>query len=682
MTKPAFEPIAVVGRACLLPGATTPEQLWQLVLEGRDVIGPAPEGRWGVAREKILAAAGASASDRAWSDRGGYVESFASVFDPEGFDGLTAAQVLALDPLFQWLLHTTREALRDAGGAHGRVGAVFGNLSFPSASMAAFAEAVWSDREARPDARNRFSSGLPALILEKALALEAGAFALDAACASSLYAIKSACDRLHDGRADLVLAGAVNCADDLFIHVGFTALGALSPSGRSRPFHAGADGLVPAEGAAFVALKRLADAERDGNTIHAVLRGVGLSNDGRGKGFLVPSEEGQTRAIRAAYEAASLSPSDISLLECHATGTTIGDATELRSLGNVFTGAAAALPIGSLKSNMGHLITAAGTAALIKVIEAMRAGVRPPTLHVETPTADLAGTPFRLLTAAEPWDVADGATRRAGISAFGFGGNNAHLLVEQYDNRKSGTGTSARETAVAPEPLAIVAIGVVAAGCRNVEEFATALRDRRSQLQLRDDGCFEGRAGQLVLDVAALGVPPSDLRQTLAQQLLMLGAAREAVANLESCTRLEQTGGALPRAGDRDGVLPRERSGVFVGMGVDAEVARYGMRWRNTSGDSADGVVGALTSAGVIGTMPNMTANRINRLFDLGGASCTVSAEERSGLVALEMAARALRLGELDAATMQDRLDHADIFVSAAIYEPFGLAVLEAAQAR
>ena len=155
-------------------------------------------------------------------------------------------------------------------------------------------------------------SGLPAHLLAQALGLGGECFALDAACASSLYAIALACDALHDRRADRMLAGAVNCADDLFIHVGFTALGALSPTGRSRPFHADADGLVPGEGAAFVALERLADARAAGRKILGVIRGVGLSNDGRGRGMLAPSSEGQQRAIARAYEVAGVTPSEVS----------------------------------------------------------------------------------------------------------------------------------------------------------------------------------------------------------------------------------------------------------------------------------------------------------------------------------------------------------------------------------
>ena len=635
----AFEAIAIVGRACVLPGALTPDELWDLVVSGRDVVASAPDGRWRVARERILASIGEGAADHAWNDRGGYVdaEAFTRGFDPDGF-ALPADEVLRFDPLFQWILHTAREALRDAShsGDNTRVGAVFGNLSFPSASMSRFAESVWGaqdDTAAAADPRNRFNSGLPALVLEQALELGAGSFALDAACASSLYAIKTACDWLHDDRADLVLAGAVSCSDDLFIHVGFTALSALSQTGRSRPFNAAADGLVPAEGAALVALKRLADAERDGDRILGVIRGVGLSNDGRGRGFLVPSQEGQVRAIRSAYEISGLSGKDISLLECHATGTVLGDATEIASIREAFGDLSEPLPVGSLKSNMGHLITTAGAAALIKVIESMRAETRPPTLHVEDPAPSLDGAPLRVLAEAESWPSPPGDLRRAGISAFGFGGNNAHLIVEEYLAADPKRAARDRDTSARSEPVALVGIGVVAAGCRDREAFREVLFDAESKLRPGPDGSLEGRVDDYLVDVAAAGIPPNDLRQTLAQQMLVLDAGAQAAGEV--------------------GSLPRERTSVYVGMGTDAEIARYGARWRAEEGAAtgdADAYIDVLESAGVIGTMPNIPANRLNRLLDLAGPSCSISAEERSGLEALDLAARALREGELDAA--------------------------------
>src|SRR5262249_22990970 len=179
--------------------------------------------------------------------------------------------------------------------------------------------------------------------------------------------------------------------------------GAMSRSGRSRPFHQDADGLVPAEGAGFVVLQRLGDAIAQRRTILGVIRGVGLSNDGRGRGLMAPSEEGQERAMRRAYAAAELMPADVGYVECHATGTPIGDATELRSMARVFDGRRG-VPIGSLKSNIGHLFTASGIAALLKVVASFDSGRLAPTLHVDRPLDILQSTPFRLVDEPEAWN--------------------------------------------------------------------------------------------------------------------------------------------------------------------------------------------------------------------------------------------------------------------------------------
>jgi 3-oxoacyl-(acyl-carrier-protein) synthase/3-hydroxymyristoyl/3-hydroxydecanoyl-(acyl carrier protein) dehydratase/1-acyl-sn-glycerol-3-phosphate acyltransferase len=643
----SFAPIAIVGQGCVLPGALSPDELWKLVVQARVVIGPAPAGRWGIDPALVLAKDAKETRDRTLHDRGGYVQGFDKVFDAQGF-AVPADEIAPLDPLFHWLLYAGREALRDVRyrGDKARAGAVVGNLSYPSSLLSHFAERFWLeqlldkqafDRLALPpvDPRNRFMSGLPAHFLAQALGLGGVAFALDAACASSIYAIKLACDFLHDGRADLMLAGAVNRADDLFIHQGFTALGALSPSGRSRPFHAEADGLIPAEGAALVALRRLEDARRDGDHILGVIRGIGLGNDGRGRGLLVPSQEGQVRALRAAYAAAELSPSDVSLVECHATGTSVGDAVEIRALAELCTGRSEPLPIGSLKANLGHLITGAGAAGLLKVLGAFRAGVRPPTPSLDKITPILDGTPLRILCAAEPWN--DPFPRRAAVSAFGFGGNNAHLIVEEPSAKVPRPHSKA--VAVSPR-VGIIAIGARVGNGKSVADFAEALFTGSSQLKGNS-----APADQVSLALAGLRFPPKDLEETLPQQLMVLAAAREAVEQVTS-------------------TLPRERTSVIVGMQCDAEIARHGARWRvsgwaETLGASPDwmaaardGFVPLLGAAGVIGAMPNIVSNRLNSQFDFCGPSLSVSSEELSGIRAMQIACRALQQGEIDAAVV------------------------------
>ena len=636
-----FPPIAIIGQSCVVPGALHPGALWDKILSGEDLLSSPPENHWRLSPDSMLKPTPESGLDRIVSDRGGYVRDFE--FDPEGF-ALPAEELIPLDPLFHWVLFGVRKALREAGHdcskTAERVGLILGNLGYPSASLTRFAEAVWLDG-IRPDPRNRFHLGLPPELAARALNLGLSGFSLDAACASSLYAIKLACDRLHDGNADLMVAGGVNRADDLYLHAGFTALKALSPTGQSLPFHRRADGLVPAEGAAFIVLKRLEDAVTAGDAIHGVIRGIGLSNDGRSAGLLAPAEEGQIRAMRSAYEMSGLTPDDISLVECHATGTPIGDAIEIRSMNAVFH-QNEGMAIGSLKSNLGHLITASSAAGLLKLLAAIRAGVLPPMRNSEEPVELLSSSRFRLLAEAEPWSAP--GPRRAALSGFGFGGNNAHLILEQWSGERSRTKLPAPKQPIR-SPIGVFGIGVVAADCEDTEDFVRAIFSGRSRIRDLGAGRRGGAAASITLSLSETRFPPRDLEQTLGQQLLVLNAAQEAVAEA--------------------GEMIRERTGVFIGMECDPEVGRYGTRWRMAElmrargiTPSAEWLAGLQSSicpslggpAAVVGAMPNMPANRLNSQFDLGGLGFSIGAGPRSGAVALELAIRALWAGEIDAA--------------------------------
>ncbi|MGD0124759.1 MAG: beta-ketoacyl synthase N-terminal-like domain-containing protein [Terriglobia bacterium] len=618
-----FDPIAIVGRACLLPGAHTPEELWRVVTEKRIVLHPVPDSHWRADRGRMLSS-GACATDV-----GGIVEGFESIWDPTCFP-VDSVLLADLDPLVHWALHTGREALLDAGiadPAAQRIGVVSGNLAYPAEGLVDFAQAVYLPEAAtkKRGPMNRFSSGFPVHLMCRALGLTAGGYALDAACASSLYAIKLASDWLHSGRADVMLAGALNRCDGLIIHSGFTALRALSPSGQSRPFHRHADGLVPAEGAAFLVLKRLRDAVAANDRILAVIRGIGLSNDGRSGGVLSPSSEGQIRAMEAAYAQSGMEPADISFVECHATGTAVGDATEVRSMASVFAGARD-LPIGSLKSNIGHSITVSGAAGLIRVIEAMRAGVRPATAG-DGPLIDaLDGTPFRVLREHEPWQTS--GIRRAAVSSFGFGGNNAHLLVEQYDPDTHYVAPSATPR----EQVAVVALAVQAADGGGTEDFISDF--------LIGNRPVGHRAERIRLPSEGLVFPPRDLARALAQQTAVLSVAGEALSEA-----------ALPHL---------ERTAVLIGMQCDAEATRPVIRLAlpdllPPGMDVTDHEIAfdePMDAARVVGCMPNMIADRVNRQFSIGGPGFSVAAEELSGIRALEIAIEQLSTLQVDAAVV------------------------------
>ncbi|WP_058043552.1 type I polyketide synthase [Streptomyces roseifaciens] len=639
----AFEPIAVVGRGCVLPDAHSPEAFWQNVLDRRVSLGPVPQDRWGL--PSGARPTSPDGSGRADHGVGGFVHGFEDVFDPAAYT-LGRAEAGSLDPLFRWVLHAGRRALAEAGhpaAVPSRAGLVLGNLSYPSTAAARHTEHVWLAQQEppvrdallaslppRPHAFNRFSSGLPALLAARALGLEGGAYALDAACATSLYAVKLACDRLQDGAADLMVAGAVSRCDPLLIQGGFTVMGVRSPTGRSRPFHREADGLVPAEGAVMFALMRLGDALAQDRQVLAVVRGVGLGNDGRASGLIAPDAAGQERAMRAAYASAGVPPESVGLLECHATGTIVGDAVEVRSAGRVFA-AHRGLPAGSVKANVGHLLTAAGGASLLKAIAALGAGVLPACPHDGTPTT-LEGQPIRFLTEHETWS----GRRRAAVSAFGFGGSNAHLVLDAGDTHDTPFPFPASAPRPAGVPLAVVALAARVGGNGGTEDLVVALCTGRPVREPR---------GSVGIALQGLRFPPVDLREALPQQLLVLDAAREAARGVS---------------------LPSARTAVVVGAGVDPQVGRHVARRRiediwQCAGlplppGAAPGLQDAFTppgtAAGALGAMMNIVANRINSQLDLTGPGLTVSAEEDSGTTALALAARFLRADEADAAVV------------------------------
>ena len=463
-----MEKIAIVGLSCLFPDAETPQEYWRNLIEQKDSRSAATADQMGVEADTFFAPK-KGMLDKYYCLNGGYVRDFE--LDAEGFR-LPAEKIRGMDDLFQWVLYVAREALRDAGvlrnftaesaedaesGVLGRTGVVLGNLSFPTqrshelfaplyreALEGAVSEVLGHEfvlpvlRLEDADVDNLKIAGYPAAFVSKALGLGGANFALDAACASSLYAVKLAADYLLTGKADLMLAGAVSRADPFFINMGFSIFHAY-PEGDagSAPLNAASGGLFAGEGAGMFVLKRLSDAQRDGDKIYAVIRGIGLSNDGKGKFLLQPNPKGQVLAFERAYEAADIDPSEIDYVECHATGTPVGDITELNSMEAFFGRSDAAPLIGSAKSNFGHLLTAAGMAGMTKVILSMAQGMVPATINLDAPLVSNGGSigGERIVTEGIVWPAL-GAVKRAGVSAFGFGGTNAHLVLEEGERRK------------------------------------------------------------------------------------------------------------------------------------------------------------------------------------------------------------------------------------------------------
>jgi acyl transferase domain-containing protein/3-hydroxymyristoyl/3-hydroxydecanoyl-(acyl carrier protein) dehydratase len=736
-------PIAIVGLGGLFSGSPTPQRLWDNIVQARDTSRDVPSGRWLLAPEDAYDPT-IAVPDRAYTIRGYYLDDI-----PVDLTGLSLDPDLIreLDPLFHLVLHVGDKAWRDARTENldrSRVGVIFGNIVLPTEKSSALTQEIlgavveprtprggnpWdgtdlaeapSDGFGYPQTRrcmgnctrlprttvhrfNRYVAGLPAGLLARALGLGGSACALDAACASSLFALKLAVDRLQNGQADAMLAGGVCRPDSLYLQMGFSQLRALSPSGRCRPLDAAGDGLMVGEGAGFFILKRLQDALAQGDRIYAVIAGVGLSNDTRGN-LLAPDAEGQLRALRAAYRQAGWRPDDVDLIECHATGTPVGDAVELESLHRLWQECNAPTGrcvIGSVKANVGHTLTAAGSAGLLKVLLALRARTLPPTANLNDPRAGALAEkgPFRVLREPVSWEPRDRSTpRRAAISAFGFGGTNAHVLIEEWrgepqaparSQKPAGSIQQVRVPGAAPlsrspsvgfgmsaptTPIAIVGLGADFGpwdGLLGLQQrvFGNSVADQapttpagrwwgvEGSRWFREQGLSEDAfrgwfVDKLSISLGEFRIPPRDLEEMLPQQLLMLQVAAQALAD----ARLEE--------------YDRLRIGVFIGLALDLNTTNFHFRWsllnrarqwnqelqlglspmelKDWTVQLREATGPALTAGRVLGALGSVTASRIARAFGIGGPSFTMASEETSALAALETAVALLRRKELD----------------------------------
>ena len=591
--------VAIVGMAARLPGSGADlDRFWADVAAGADRSREVPAGRWILPPEACLDPRGPQ-PDAVYSTRGYFLDPFDP--DPDGWN-VPADLLAGLDPLFHLVLDVGRRAwasARTASEDRRRAGVVLGNICLPTPGASALAreylggkvaDALGAPRDGqRVHPLNRYVAGLPAGLLAKSLGLGGGTYTLDAACASSLYAIKLACDELLSGRADVMLAGGANGADSQYTQMGFSQLRALSPSGRCSPFDAKADGLMVGEGAGVFVLKRLSDALHDRDTVYATIAGAGLSNDLHGN-LLAPDKEGQLRAMRAAYAQAGWEPRDVGLIECHATGTPIGDAVEFDSLRELWGDSGWApgqCAIGSVKSTVGHLLTGAGSAAVAKVLLAFANKQRPPQANFAGPGSGLryAGGPFRVLRQAEPWEnPSPDVPRRAAVSGFGFGGVNAHLLLEEFAGqtllltpspRKSVT-TGGGFEAAPPEPVAVVGMAAhfgMWDELRTYQESALGGGERPEPTPKRNGwGHAEGDCPPgyfvegLTVPLDRFRIPPKELEEMLPQQLLALQVAAAALDDSQASRERHRPEGD-------------PRSGVFVGLGLDLNTTNFHLRW-------------------------------------------------------------------------------------------------------
>ena len=472
-TKPA---VAIIGLGCRLPDANSIDDFWANIINGRSSIREVPANRWDVSKYK---SENRETPDLSYTSIGGFIDSFEFRSKDFRIPPKVAAQ---LDPVQQLTLASVSDALNDAqlkvntrsdGKEFNRerCGVILGNSLGGEITDQYAIRLAWPEFEAQihhskalehlsetetervlGEMERNFKANYPIVNedsmpgelanviagrVANAFDLGGANYTVDAACASSMAAIQTSVKSLQDGEHDLVITGGADRSMGVPTYVKFCKIGALSPD-HSAPFDASANGFVMGEGCGILILKRYDDAVRDGDNIYAVIRGIGSSSDGKGKGITAPNIQGQLRALRRAYEDADLQPHEVDLFECHGTSTVVGDRVEVEALSQVIGKGNRAergpVRIGSVKSMIGHLKSAAGAAACIKAALALKNQTLPPSINFKNPRSDVPfdDVPLQVQTQAEPWPEPPDSIRRCGVSAFGFGGTNFHIILEAY----------------------------------------------------------------------------------------------------------------------------------------------------------------------------------------------------------------------------------------------------------
>ena len=678
--------IAIVGMSCLLPGASTPEEYWQNLIDRQNLTSLATAEQMGV-NPNLFYSSHKGELDKYYCLRGGFVRDFQ--FDPTGYN-LSPEILHQLDPLYQWSLYTAKQALQDSGyltnnDVLANCGVILGNLSFPTRSSHHLFAPIYHQAlnsairkllgktsfEIKPRVRDAYPlngniSSYPATLISQALDLSKANFTLDAACASSLYSIKLACDYLLNHKADLMLAGAVSCGDPFFINMGFSIFQAYPENDNhvSNPLDESSKGLIAGEGAGMLVLKRYQDAVNDGDRIYATIEGIGLSNDGKGKFVLAPNSKGQVLALSRAYRNAGIDPKNIDYIECHATGTPVGDIVELDSMESFFGRYAHSPLLGSVKSSVGHLLTAAGVASLIKLILSLNKNLIPPTININNPLKSGQGNigGKNIVTSSLNWQKPQ---KFAGVSAFGFGGCNAHLVLSSNSNLSNLRGfrglDSLRDRV---QQFAIIGMDVHFGDCDGLAAFDRTIRQNQAhfiplpsqrwqglEIPIKPQGAY---IADFEFDFLRYKIPPNLEDRLIPQQLLMLKVADRAIQ--DAGLQLGQNVAVIV-AMETELALHQYRGRVDLDWQIkqalqesEIDLDREQIATLETiAKDSlhSSGGVNYYTS-----TVGNIMASRIAALWDFTGAAFTVSAGERSVFQALSVAQMMLANGEVEAVVL------------------------------
>jgi len=714
-----MENIAVVGIANLFPGSQAPEHFWQQLLEQQDCRSKATAKQMGVDPAKYTGKKGDT--DKFYCVHGGFISDFN--FDPSDFE-LGGDYLAGLDDLNQWGLYVTKQALSDAGywgsAALDNCGLILGNLSFPTKSSnhlfmplyhsvvdnalkqllhGDFELAHFTEHQAvHPD--NGLVAGYPAALLAQAAGLGGSHFALDAACASSCYSVKLACDYLHTGKSDMMLAGAISGSDPMFVNMGFSIFQAYPANNIHAPFDKNSQGLFAGEGAGMMVLKRQSDAVTDGDHIYAIIKGGALTNDGKGEFVLSPNTKGQVLAYERAYENAGVNPQDVDYVECHATGTPKGDNVELRSMETFFSRVDNKPLLGSVKSNLGHLLTAAGMPGMTKAMLALDKGIIPATINLNEPLQSKNGyfTGAQMPTATVPWPTTTNSAkpRTAGVSVFGFGGSNAHLVLQQATNELQ----SQFDQAKAAEPLAIIGMDAHFGGASNLTLFNQLLTSNGNTFRELPSKRWKGietdqqvmaslqlphapKGGyveQFDIDFLRFKVPPNEQDRLIPQQLMMMKVADNAA---KDAGLKEGSNVAVLVAMGMELELHSYRGRVNLTTQIEDSLLQQGISLTDSQREeltsiAKDGVAFAAQLNQYTSFIGNIMASRISALWDFSGPAITVSAEENSVYRCVELAESLFQTSDADAVIIAS-VDLAGSVENITLRQHFGKVSVDAA---
>ncbi|MFK7921050.1 MAG: beta-ketoacyl synthase N-terminal-like domain-containing protein, partial [Bacteroidia bacterium] len=424
----ANEPIAIIGMGCRFPGASDPESFWEMLSEGVDQITEVPADRWS---KDAFFHPDPAVPGKAISYWGGFLDNI-DQFDPFFF-GISPIEAKQMDPQQRLLMELAYEALDNAGQS---IEQIKGSKTgvFIGISVNEYSHFQLDPLRITSHTGTGSALSIAANRISYFYNFHGPSMAIDTACSSSLAAVHLACQSLRSGESKMALAGGVNMILSPAHSIAFTKAGVLAPDGRCKTFDAAANGYVRGEGGGMIVLKPLSAALADGDPVHAVIKGSAMTQDGRTNGLMAPSQESQEAMLREAYRAAGVSPAAVQYIEAHGTGTLLGDSMEASAIGAVIGAAPREgyCAIGSVKSNIGHLEAAAGMAGLIKTVLAIQQRTLPPSLHYHSPNPHVPFDELNLQVQKEkePWPIVPGPAI-AGVSSFGFGGTNVHLVVRE-----------------------------------------------------------------------------------------------------------------------------------------------------------------------------------------------------------------------------------------------------------